>query len=131
MDENGAPLAIHITGANQHDKWSADDLIEAIVIERPDPENVEQHFCADKGYDYDDVRTRIQKESKKAVIPRRQNAICPGVKDKKRYKTRSTIERFLAHIKENKRLALRFEKRDVTFMAFFVIATMKVLKLFC
>jgi len=35
VDERGAPLAIHITGANQHDKWSVDDLIFSIVVTRP------------------------------------------------------------------------------------------------
>ena len=38
VDENGAPLALFITGANEHDKWSADDLLDGIVVERPDPE---------------------------------------------------------------------------------------------
>jgi len=59
VDENGAPLVLQITGVNQHDIWSADDLIEAIVVERPDPEDVKQHFCADKGYDYDDVHQAV------------------------------------------------------------------------
>jgi hypothetical protein len=27
VGERGAPLAIPITGANQHDKWSVDDLV--------------------------------------------------------------------------------------------------------
>lgn len=31
VDEYGAPLAIFIAGANEHDKWSADDLIVHIV----------------------------------------------------------------------------------------------------
>ena len=31
VDERGAPLAIHITGANEHDKWSVDDLVIHIV----------------------------------------------------------------------------------------------------
>lgn len=52
VDERGAPLAIFITGANEDDKWSADDLIVHIVVKRP---HSEQHFCADKGYDYEDV----------------------------------------------------------------------------
>ena len=52
VDERGTPLAIYITGAHEHDKWSADDLIIHIVVKRP---NSEQHFCADKGYDYEDV----------------------------------------------------------------------------
>ena len=55
VDEQGAPLALHITGANVHDKWSADDLILSILIERPDPEQIEQHLCADRGYDFEDI----------------------------------------------------------------------------
>lgn len=31
VDQRGAPLAVHITGANEHDKWSADDLLFSIV----------------------------------------------------------------------------------------------------
>ena len=49
VDERGAPLAIWITGANEHDKWSAVDLIVHIVAKRP---YTEQHFCADRGYDF-------------------------------------------------------------------------------
>jgi putative transposase len=52
VDQLGAPLALWITGANEHDKWSADNLIVHIVAKRPFSE---QHFCADKGYDFEDV----------------------------------------------------------------------------
>ena len=62
VDQRGAPLALHITGANEHDKWSADDLIVSIMVERPDPQQVKQHFCADKGYDYDDVHEFVEHE---------------------------------------------------------------------
>jgi transposase len=59
VDEHGAPLSLHVTAANEHDKWSADDLIVSLVVERPDPQEVEQHLCADKGYDYDDVHLMV------------------------------------------------------------------------
>ena len=86
---------------------------------------------ADKGYDYYAVRHPIREAGKTPVIPRRKGAFCPGVQDKDRYTTRSAIEHFFAHIKDNKRLALRFDKLEVTFFAFFALATMKVLKLLC
>ena len=41
-----------ISGANQHDKWSVAHLVFHVVVKRP---TTEQHFCADKGYDYGDV----------------------------------------------------------------------------
>ena len=82
-----------------------------------DWKNIE-YIIADKGYDYLAVRQQITKVGKTAVIPRRNNAIFPGVRDKERYKTRSAIERFFGKIKENKRLALRFDKLDTTFLSF-------------
>ena len=89
------------------------------------------YVIADKGYDYSLVGHLIRSAHKTPVIPRRQGVICPGVQDKERYKTRSAIERFFGKIKENKRLALRFDKLDSTFLAFFHLACLKVLNLFC
>lgn len=35
VDQRGAPLAVYVTGANEPDKGSADDLIISIVVKRP------------------------------------------------------------------------------------------------
>ena len=80
------------------------------------------YVIADKGYDFYAVRKCLTEAGKKPVIPRREGAVCSGVQDKERYQTRSNIERFFGKIKENKRLALRFDKLDVTFFAFFALA---------
>ena len=72
VDEKGAPLALEVTGANQHDKWTADELIENLLLERPDPQEVEQHFCADKGYDYDDVHQAVAEANYVAQIIHRR-----------------------------------------------------------
>ncbi|MFC1879444.1 IS5 family transposase, partial [Chloroflexota bacterium] len=52
VDQRGAPLAVLVSGANQHDKWSAGDLIVSIVVVRS---SQQQNICLDKGYDFDDV----------------------------------------------------------------------------
>jgi putative transposase len=51
VEEGGGPLAVEIDGANMHDTKLLARTIEAIVIERPDPEQVVQNLCLDKGYD--------------------------------------------------------------------------------
>ena len=89
------------------------------------------YVIADKGYDFYEVRKWLREAGKKPVIPRRKGAICPGVQDKERYQTRSHGERFFGKIKENKRLALRFDKLDVTFFSCFAIACLKSLNLLC
>jgi transposase len=89
------------------------------------------YVIADKGYDFYKVRKCLRDAGKKPVIPRREGAVCPSVQDKERYQTRSNIGRFFGKIKENKRLALRFDKPDVTFFSFFAIACLKSLNLLC
>lgn len=92
-----------------------------------------QYVIADKGYDYFSVRDPIRKSGKVPVIPRRANAVVPGLQEiyKPYYRTRSSIERFFGRIKENKRLALRFDKLTHTFFSFFILAAIKSLGLIC
>jgi len=95
-------------------------------------ENI-KYVIADKGYDYFDVRHPIKEAGKTPVIPRRANAAVPGLPDnlKPYYRTRSAIERFFGRVKENKRLALRFDKLANTFFSFFALAAIKSLNLIC
>jgi hypothetical protein len=89
------------------------------------------YIVADKGYDCGKVRTPITAAGKTAVIPRKKDALYPGVRDKERYKTHCAIERFFGKIKENKRLDLRVDKLEVTFFSFFALGCLKALNLLC
>lgn len=89
------------------------------------------HVIADKGYDFYLVRRLIREEGKYPIIPRREGAACPGVRDKQRYQTRFAIEHFFGRLKENKRMSLRLDKLDITFFSFFALACLKILKLLC
>jgi len=59
VDQRGAPLAVWITGANMHDKWSLDDLVLHVMVKRP---TSDQHMCADRGYDYPDVHQFVDEQ---------------------------------------------------------------------
>jgi hypothetical protein len=92
------------------------------------------HFIvADKGYDYYDVKKCIYDAGKQPIIPRRRNAFYSGVlpQYQDKYHSRYAVEHFFAKIKEHKRLSLRFDKLDLTFLAFFAIACLKIFNLFC
>ena len=45
--------------------------------------------------------------------------------DKEKFKLRRRIENFFAMLKENRRLALRFEKYDIAFLSFIALAAIK------
>jgi putative transposase len=133
VDEKGAPLSLHVTAANEHDKWSADDLIVSIVIGRPDPNEVEQHLCADKGYDYEDVHQAVTQEQYVSHIKhrRRRNEPpeeeCP-IPGELRYPARRwVVERTLGWICKRRSLRIRWCKKHENWLALVQLACAHIL----
>jgi putative transposase len=130
VDESGAPLAVYITGANQHDKWSADDLVIFIVVKRP---HSEQHFCADKGYDSADVHQFIQMENYLAHIKhhRRRNEPkpeeCPIPGELSFPARRWVVERTLGWLAKRRSIATRGCKKSENWLAFVKLACADIL----
>mgnify|MGYP005859942057 FL=1 len=129
VDERGAPLAIFITGANEHDKWSADDLIVHIVVKRP---HSEQHFCADKGYDYEDVhqfvglRNYIEhiKHRRRRNEPKEE---CPLPGEKSFPARRWVVERTFSWLAKRRSIATRWCKKSENWLAFVHMACSQIL----
>lgn len=129
VDERGAPLAIFITGANEHDKWSADDLIIHIVAKRP---NSEQHFCADKGYDYEDVHQFVGLHNYIEHIKhrRRRNEPkddCPLPGEKSFPARRWVVERTFGWLAKRRSIATRWCKKSQNWLAFVHMACAQIL----
>ena len=51
VEADGGPLGVVVAGANAHDTKLLEQTIDAMIVERPDPHEHEQHLCLDKGYD--------------------------------------------------------------------------------
>ena len=83
------------------------------------------YVIEDKGYDSNSHRLYLQSNNNIPVIPGRKNRIKTIEYDKEKFKLRRRIENFFAILKENRRLALRFEKSDIAFLSFIAIATIK------
>ena len=133
VDEHGAPLALHVTGANTHDKWLADNLIVSIVVDRPDPEQVEQHLCADKGYDYEDVHQAVAREHYIAHIKHRRRRNEPIVEEcpipgELRYPARRwVVERTLGWLTKRRGLRIRWCKKVDNWTALIQLACAHIL----
>lgn len=86
----------------------------------------------DKGYDSDALRELVTDAGLTAIIPYRKcRKVCPEI-DRKRYKERNVIERFIGKIKENRRVATRYDKKATHFAGFITLAAIKLwLKTFC
>lgn len=129
VDQQGAPLAVHITGANQHDKWSADDLIFSIVVHRP---GGEQHLCADKGYDYPDVHQTVADEGYVSHIKHRRRRGEPpaecSIPGETHYPARRwVVERTLGWLNKRRSIRTRWCKKGENWLALVQFACAHIL----
>lgn len=130
VDEGGAPLAIHITGANEHDKWSVDDLVIHIVVKRP---YSEQHLCADKGYDFEDVHQFVDSQGYQSHIKHRRlrnepkEDECPIPGEKTFPARRWVVERTLGWMAKRRSIKIRWCKKPENWFAFLKLACADIL----
>lgn len=97
--------------------------------------NRPKEIVADKAYNGDRVRQYLKRRGIQAMIP--EKSLPKGHKRRKKgphyrfnkqtYKERNVIERLINHLKEMRRLATRFEKLAVSFLAMVKLAFIKYL----
>jgi putative transposase len=111
-----------IAGANVPDFKLLGETIEAVVVERPDPGEVEQHLCLDAGYDNPSGREAVEANGYVGHIrPAR-----PGRREKKRPGRRKArrwvVERTFAWLSKCRGLLVRYEKKDTNYLGLIQIA---------
>ena len=74
VDEQGVPLGIVVSGANTPDGRLLEPTLQAVPIERPDPEATKQHLCLDKGYTGEPCASVAEREGYTIHVPDKANA---------------------------------------------------------
>ena len=106
-----------MSGGNQADISNADGLTAVVSG---------CYIIEDKGYDSNTHRVYLSSNNNIPVIPGRKNRIEIIEYDKEKFKLRRKIEQLFGMLKENRRLALRFEKCDLAFLGFIAVAAIKI-----
>jgi len=131
VDERGAPISIVLSGANRHNKVSAIELMVSLLVKRPAQK--EQHLCADKAYDSDDLREFSASRGYEAhfkVNPRRKNVQLPANDDSLRrvYPARRWIvERTISWLIKRRSLRTRWSKKAGNWLALVQLACAHIL----
>jgi transposase len=113
-DSHGNPLKFILSGGEQSDFKQALPLLEGLKAE---------FVLADRGYDADYVVKMIQKIGAEAVIPPKKNRKVLRVYDEHLYKERNLVERLFNKLKNFRRVATRYDKLSVIFLAFVHLAS--------
>jgi transposase len=102
-DAFGLPIELELTRGQVHDVKTAPTMVDML----PDLEN----FIADKGYDSDELREKIEQTGAISNIPRKSNSKTGnGHMDWCLYKYRHLVENAFARLKHFRSIATRYEK---------------------
>ncbi|MDH0117921.1 IS5 family transposase (plasmid) [Agrobacterium pusense] len=117
-DGNGLPIKINVTPGNAHDLTAADELLDS----RP----VGAMLLADKAYDADWLRAKVKTKRSWANIPPKSNRKISLVFSPWLYKKRNLIERFFSKLKCYRRIATRYDKLGMNFLAMTKLACIRL-----
>lgn len=101
-----------LTGGEVHDVTQAETLIDGVVAGA---------VIADKAFDSDPLRAKIQANGAKTVIPPRSNRLTKRRTDRRLYRRRNLIERLFCRLKHFRRIATRYEKLAQRFSSFIAL----------
>jgi len=113
-DAHGKPKVICLTAGHRHDIVPAQAMLAALP---PD-----LRVIADAAYDCVDLRDWLAQRQSRVVIPNRKNRRKPYPFDAVTYKRRNVVERTFCRLKDFRRVAMRFDRLDATFIATICIA---------
>lgn len=117
-DGNGLPIALKLTEGQAHDGRSAADMLDGL--------GPGQILLADRGYDSDALRARLNERGAWANVKPMPNRVNIPAFSPFLYRYRNLVERFFNKIKHFRAVATRFEKHDANYLALVKLAAAKV-----
>ncbi len=118
MNADGMPVAVDVTPGEAHDVTAYDGLMEQ---RDSDP----GALLADKGYDSDAIRQDLRDRGASPEIPTKSNRTEQYSVDKALYALRARVEHRIGHLKEQRRIAMRFEKTITSFVGFVLLGCLR------
>ena len=131
-DGHGVPLAVHITPGQAHETTGFEPVVSAVRLRRGAgrPRTRPERIAGDKGYDIPRIRHWLRRRGIGAVIPEKakphgRKPGRPPVLDREAYRRRNVVERCVGWLKQARRIATRFEKTAVNFLAMLELAVIQ------
>jgi putative transposase len=112
VEQDGGPLGVVVDGANVNDHKLLKETIEAVVIERPDPEQVPQHLCLDKAYDNKTGDGVCEEAGYVAHIRRIGEEKLDEAGEKTHPARRWVVERTIAWLQRCRAILIRYDKKS-------------------
>jgi len=131
VDGNGVPLDVEVTAGQVHDSQELEPILTRVRIHQKvgRPKSRPKRLAGDKGYSGGRIRGFLAQRGIEAVIPYKDNEAArhdPTMEfDKETYRRRSIVEQVVGWLKECRRVATRYEKLAINFLAMVKLAMIK------
>ena len=118
-DGAGLPLAVEVSAGQAHESKWFEPVMNAVRIKQPigRPRTRPRALAGDKAYSNEAIRDWLRRHKIEAVIPRRSNERKKCGFDRDKYRRRNVVERCIHWLKEARRIATRYERLAVNFLA--------------
>jgi transposase len=135
VEGSGRPLVIVATAGQRHEAPLLPALLDAGAVKRsgPDgrpgrgrPRRRPDRLVADKGYSHPSIRAELRRRGITAVIPARSDQCRQRGFDRQAHGQRNRVERSVGRLKQFRRIATRYEKLAVNYLAWVTLATIVV-----
>ena len=114
VDARGRATALSLAPGPQHDQHAVEPVLASLRGYRA---------VADKGFDADVFRSRLQAQRTRCCIPPKRGRRQPARFHRGYYRHRHHVENFFCRIKKYRRISTRYDKLAVTFLGFVQLAT--------
>ena len=130
-DGHGRPLVLLATPGQRHEVTQLEALLDggAVKRTRPDgrpgrgrPRKRPAKLVGDKGYSFPSARRLLRRRGISAVIPTKSDQRRRSSFDRAAYRGRNRVERSVGRLKQFRRVATRYDKRAVNYLAWVTLA---------
>ena len=128
-DGNGKPMTFVLTAGQRHEAVVFEQLMEQGAVKRNGrgrPRRRPRRVVGDKGYSSRKIRAYLRRRHIRYTIPRKRNERRTGPFDRAIYRTRSRVECLINRLKQSRRIATRYEKYAVYYLAMLTIAAIQL-----
>jgi len=124
VDGSGIPLGSHLASASPGEVTLLEPTLDKLLLP-----HTPWHLIADRAYDSDKLRIRLQARHIQLICPHRRGRVRPSLQDGRslcRYRKRWKIERTFAWLGNFRRLVVRYERKITLYQGFFHLACLLI-----
>ena len=126
---HGQPITAVLTGGERHEQIALEAVLDRGAVPRCGrgrPRLRPRRVAGDKGYSSPTARRRMRRRGITPVIPTKSNQRRQPRFDREAYRRRNLVERLINRLKQFRRIATRYEKRAVNYLAMVTIGMIRL-----